>query len=133
MSEENNDKYVTHGFLKDKEYQIYRYIDVGDQQIRDLYFKLDKKIDLEGQRTQQMIEQQRKMVNGIEELNKNYLISDQRYKNLEKETKHNAKKIQEVSQTYENKMKNNTDVLVAIISTIGVIGAAAFGFAQVFF
>ena len=80
-----------------------------------------------------MIDQQQKMVSGIEELNKNYLISDERYKSLEKETKHNTKKIEEVTQTYEKKMKNNTDVLVAIISAIGVIGAAAFGFAQVFF
>lgn len=133
MPDGNENKYVTHGFLKDKEYQIYRYIDEGDQQIRDLYFKLDKKIDLDAQRSKTAIEQQEKMVKGLDKLNTNFIRFDQRIANVETETKANTKNIKELSQTAEEKSKGNRDVLVAIITSLGVIGAAAFGFAQVFF
>lgn len=133
MPDGNENKYVTHGFLKEKEYQIYRYIDEGDQQIRDLYFKLDKKIDLDAQRSKRTIEQQKKMVDGIDKLNTNFIHFDKRITDVETKTKTNSANIKELSQIAEEKAKGNRDVLVAIITSLGVIGAAAFGFAQVFF
>ena len=63
MVDEN--KFVTHDVFNTRERKIYQYIDRGDQELKDLYHKLDKKLELDQQRGEQTIKQQDKMIDMI--------------------------------------------------------------------
>ena len=112
---------------------MYRYIDKGDQELKDLYHTLDKKLELDQQRGEQTIKQQEKMIEGINNINNNLTGFDKRVTKIEDQTKSNTTDIKAIKATTEDKKKGTREVWIAIISATGVVVAAAFGFAQIFF
>ncbi|MGK8515397.1 hypothetical protein [Staphylococcus arlettae] len=131
MLDESN--YVTHNHLNERERKMYRYIDKGDQELKDLYHTLDKKLELDQQRGEQTIKQQEKMIEGINNINDNLTGFDKRVTKIEDQTKSNTTDIKAIKATTEDKKKGTREVWIAIISATGVVVAAAFGFAQIFF
>ena len=131
MVDEN--KFVTHDVFNTRERNIYKYIDRGDQELKDLYHKLDKKLELDQQRGEQTIKQQDKMIDSLDKINSNLTGFDKRVTNIETQTKSNTDAIKEIKATTKEKKMGAVQVTIAIITALGGIFAAAIGFAQVFF
>lgn len=131
MLDESN--YVSHNHFNDRERKIYQYIDRGDQDLKDMYHKLDKKLELDKQRGEQTIKQQDIMIQSLNNINDNLTGFDKRVSSIESQTDNNTTEIKAIKATSEEKKKGATEVWVAIILTIGTIAGAAFTFAQVFF
>ncbi|WP_336831237.1 hypothetical protein [Staphylococcus saprophyticus] len=131
MVDEN--KFVTHDVFNTRERKIYQYIDRGDQELKDLYHKLDKKLELDQQRGEQTIKQQDKMIDSLDKINSNLTGFDKRVSSIETQTRSNTDAIQEIKATTKEKKMGAVQVTIAIITALGGIFAAAIGFAQVFF
>lgn len=131
MSEENN--YVTHSQLHKRELELYRYVDSNYKELEKLYHKLDKKIDIDRETARHTLEKQDKMIKGIDLINTNLTKFDKRVTKIEDKTQDNTDKIGRITEITGNKKDNIVKVIIAIITTLGVIISAALGFAQVFF
>ena len=131
MVDEN--KFVTHDVFNTRERKMYQYIDRGDQELKDLYHRLDKKLELDQQRGEQTMKQQDKMIDSLDKINTNLTGFDKRVSSIESQTRSNTDEIQEIKATTKEKKMGAVQVTIAIITTSGVIFAAAIGFAQVFF
>lgn len=131
MSEEN--RYVTHSQLHKRELELYRYVDNNYKKLEDFYHKLDKKIDIDRETAKHTLEKQDKMIEGIDLINTNLINFDKRVTKIEDKTQYNTDEIGRITEITGNKKDNIVKVIIAIITTLGVIISAALGFAQVFF
>lgn len=131
MSEEN--KYVTHSQLHKRELELYRYVDNNYKELEKFYYQLDKKIDMDRQTAKYTLEQQDKMIKGIDLINTNLNKFDKRVTKIEDKTEDNTEEIERITEITGGKKDNMFKVIVAIITTLGGIITAALGFAQVFF
>lgn len=131
MSEEN--KYVTHSQLHKRELELYRYVDNNYKELEKFYYQLDKKIDMDRQTAKYTLEQQDKMIKGIDLINTNLNKFDKRVTKIEDKTEDNTEEIERITEITGGKKDNMFKVIVAIITTLGGVITAALGFAQVFF
>ncbi|WP_142351157.1 hypothetical protein, partial [Staphylococcus saprophyticus] len=111
MVDEN--KFVTHDVFNTRERKIYQYIDRGDQELKDLYHKLDKKLELDQQRGEQTIKQQDKMIDSLDKINSNLTGFDKRVSSIETQTKSNTDAIQEIKATTKEKKMGAVQVTIA--------------------
>ena len=125
--------FVSHQQLNDRDRAIYKYIDRGHLELKELYHQMDKKLELDTQRGEQTIAQQDKMIDNLERLNDNFNKFDKRIEKVEETSESNTNEINIIKQTTEDKKKGTRDVLLAIISGVTAIIVAAIGAAQIFF
>lgn len=131
MNEES--KYVTHSQLHKRDLELYKYVDNNYKELEKFYYKLDKKIELDSQKSAQTIKQQDKMIEGIDKINDNFINFDKRVSKIEDETIKNTGQIEKIQENNKEKKDGVVKIVVAIITSIAMIVSAAFGFAQVFF
>ena len=131
MSEEN--KYVTHSQLHKRDLELYRYVDTSYKELEVLYYKLDKKLDLDRQKSEYTIEQQKEMITGIKQINDNFVTFDKRVSKIEDKTDSNVAQIEKISKNIKEKRDGMFGLLGTIITACGGIIVAAIGFAQIFF
>lgn len=131
MPDEN--RFVTHELLNDRDRGIYKYVDKKHTELKELYHQMDKKLELDKQRGELTIEQQEKMIGQLDKMNENLSGFNRRIEKVEDLSTENTNEIKAIKQTTEDKKKGTRDIILAVISAITAIAVAAFGAAQYLF
>lgn len=131
MPEES--KFVTHEHLNDRDRAIYKYVDKGHSELKELYHQMDKKLELDKQRGELTIEQQNKMIVQLDKVNENLSGFNRRIEKVEETSIENTSEIKAIKETAEDKKKGTRDIILAVISAVTAIAVAAFGAAQYLF
>lgn len=131
MPDEN--RFVTYEHLNDRDRAIYKYVDKGHSELKELYHQMDKKLELDKQRGELTIEQQNKMIIQLDKVNENLSGFNRRIEKVEETSEENTNEINTIKQTTADKKKGTRDIILAVISAITAIAVAAFGAAQYLF
>lgn len=95
--------------------------------------ELNNKVDRQTTIQQQSYESQERSEKHLEKLNDTMTNVGSEMTEIKYTVKNHDEKINSIQGTIDTKQKGSVQIIVATIGAIGVVVAAAFGFAQVFF
>lgn len=127
------DKYVLRHEWVDSNGKIYERINQNEIKHNKEMSELNNKVDRQTTIQQQSFESQERSEKHLEKLSDTMTNVGNEMTEIKYTVKSHDEKINTIQGTIDTKQKGSVQIVVATIGALGVVIAAAFGFAQVFF
>ncbi|MEB7449861.1 hypothetical protein NGB74_02405 [Staphylococcus chromogenes] len=131
--QENSNLYVTSERFERTVGNIYERLNTSEKQLTKEISDLKIQFTQMNAYTQQSLDVQKEMSNDIKCLSQSMTGVTDELKDVKYQVKTHDDLLEDYDKARHEKQKGNIEIFVALIGVSGVLGSAAFGFAQIFF